>query len=121
MSRAIYEVELKQNMYTGLGETDILEQTQIYGYDLEADSLRISKRVGENLTRKLYMLAWQMSREEIFGNSDIENCLEAMLVAAGIRRGSKTADIIDCVMVYLDRFDDVDVDEETFLEWITEN
>lgn len=117
MAKELYEIKLKERYYPASSVDEALEVQ--CGGDLETclseDDYEVSVVVKEEHTMKLFVLAKVMQDMERYVYNEIEAAICALARELGYVKNY--AEVADCVLTWVDRFDDMSLEE--LEEWLT--
>ena len=117
MAKELYEIKLKERYYPASSVDEALE-VQCNG-DLETclseDNYDVSVAVEEEHTMKLFVLAKTMQDTERYVYNEVEAAICALAKELGYVKNY--AEVADCVLTWVDRFDDMSLEE--LEEWLT--
>ena len=107
MARGIYEITLKERFFPARSEEDAMEMqnTGTSCRALSSDEVCVSMVVTEEHAIKLFLLAKTMYDTEKFELDEVRAAVRALLGQQGYWHG--TEDIIECVLTWVERFDDM--------------
>lgn len=117
MAKELYEIKLKERYYPASSAAEALE-LQANGEltrSLSEDDFEVSVVVKEEHTMKLFILAKTMQDTEKYEYNEIEASICALARELGYHHNY--AEVADCILTWVDRFDDMPLEE--LEEWLT--
>lgn len=115
--RALWKVNLNENVYNAGDEFEVYEQMRSIGYSIEAELINCKKCVDEELNRKLHIIGRSLYKTGLCDFEEVEMTLETFLVNAGYKDRDLRRDIINCIVKYIELLEDLEDDE--FLQEIS--
>ena len=115
MARMIYEIKLKNNLQPARNTSDAMDAfMSSFDANLCLDDVDVEVLVKEEDAVKLFIFARTMADTDKFTWKELEATLRTLAHSLGYY--TRVDDIVDCVLVWVERLDDVDYSE--FEEWL---